>query len=272
MNRNQLQEKLLPKGHHKETKYLKWYLDIIENANSEDRKKLNKLNEDYIYYENHHILPKTKGLFAEFKNLKEFPWNGVLLTAREHFIVHLCIWKHYKKLKYTYGEIKMSYAIRALSNLGKYNSKHYEHFKLNLEGDTPWNKGKPWSKEMKERFSKTRNRKLKSGEIIPTKHKDNKETLRLIGEASRNRIVTKEALKNQSLGHGGVEGVIKDLLGTVIAQGMLMPTLALLGMSGKNKKYLDNGRVYADTTHKGACTRITSTGKAKFIGWTITSI
>ncbi len=125
MNKTQLQEKLL-----QETKYSKWYLDIIENANSENRAKLNKLNEEYIYYENHHILPKS--LFKEYKNLKENKWNSVLLTAKEHFIVHLCIWKHYKSLKYTYGEIKMSKSFLILSSDGKHTSKEYTYFKLNF--------------------------------------------------------------------------------------------------------------------------------------------
>ncbi len=130
MTKTQLHEKLLPLAHHKETKYLMWYINIIEKANSENRKKLKKINEDYIYYENHHILPRS--LFEEYIDLREHNWNSVLLTAKEHFIVHLCIWKHYKKLKYTKGEIKMSYAILMLNNRGEYNSKHYECLKLNL--------------------------------------------------------------------------------------------------------------------------------------------
>ncbi|MCK5536816.1 MAG: hypothetical protein KAI79_08310 [Bacteroidales bacterium] len=112
-----------------ETKYSKWYLNIIENAQSENRVKLNKLNEDYQYYERHHILPKS--LFEEYSNISEYEWNGVLLTAREHFICHLCIWKHYKQIKYTYGEIKMSKALRYMNNLNL-NSKKYQYLKLNM--------------------------------------------------------------------------------------------------------------------------------------------
>lgn len=36
----------------------------------------------------HHILPKARDFFPEYKDLSLFPWNGVHLTAREHFIAH----------------------------------------------------------------------------------------------------------------------------------------------------------------------------------------
>ena len=125
MNKIQLQEKLL-----KSTKYSKWYLDIIFKAQSQNRVKLNKLHENYLYYEQHHILPHS--LFKEYSNLKEYKWNDVILTAKEHFICHLCLVKHYKSINYTYGERKMSRAVQALSNFGKYNSKDYQYFKFNL--------------------------------------------------------------------------------------------------------------------------------------------
>ena len=42
MNKTQIQEKLL-----QSTKYSRWYLNIIENANNQNRVKLKKINEDY---------------------------------------------------------------------------------------------------------------------------------------------------------------------------------------------------------------------------------
>ncbi len=38
--------------------------------------------------EHHHILPKSKTLFAEFSNLRKNPWNGSHLTFRDHYIAH----------------------------------------------------------------------------------------------------------------------------------------------------------------------------------------
>ncbi len=61
--------------------YLQIYSDIIENIKLENRKKLKRDNENYVYYERHHILPKCLG----GENDKE---NLVLLTGKEHFICH----------------------------------------------------------------------------------------------------------------------------------------------------------------------------------------
>lgn len=46
----------------------------------------NNNTEDYT--EKHHILPKAKDFYPEFKCLKTHTWNVVELSAREHFIAH----------------------------------------------------------------------------------------------------------------------------------------------------------------------------------------
>jgi hypothetical protein len=45
----------------------------------------------------HHILPKAKDMFPEFKDLKKHPWNGIKLTPREHFIAHWMLAKIFPK-------------------------------------------------------------------------------------------------------------------------------------------------------------------------------
>jgi len=55
---------------------LQHYLEIIENAKSENRSK-----GDGVYYENHHITPKKMGGSDDDCNM-------VLLTGEEHFKVH----------------------------------------------------------------------------------------------------------------------------------------------------------------------------------------
>lgn len=74
----------------------KVYDKIIEKAKSENRKKVRKDKEGYVYYEKHHILPKCLGGTNDKENL-------VLLTGREHFIVHkllACIHKGNRNLVY----------------------------------------------------------------------------------------------------------------------------------------------------------------------------
>lgn len=134
----------------KETKYGIVYIKIIEKAKTENRAKLKKNNPKYIYYEEHHIIPKSID-----KTLIEEKTNLVLLTAREHFICHLLIWKHYKKLHNIINERKMSKAIRKLNNNGKYSSKIYSNYKLNLSH----------SKEAKEKMSLTRKKLFDENKI-----------------------------------------------------------------------------------------------------------
>jgi len=60
--------------------YQRIYDQIIDRAKKEQRKK-----GQGIYYENHHIIPRSEG----GSNRKE---NLVLLTAKEHYISHLLLY------------------------------------------------------------------------------------------------------------------------------------------------------------------------------------
>jgi len=71
-------------------KYQKIYISLVLSAGSKNRNKLSKDNLNYIYFENHHILPKCLGGL-------NIPSNLVLLTAREHFIAHKLLTKIYPK-------------------------------------------------------------------------------------------------------------------------------------------------------------------------------
>ena len=57
-------------------KYTRWYFHIIEKALGQ-----NRLKSEDIYYENHHIVPRCLGGTNDSENL-------VLLTAKEHYVVH----------------------------------------------------------------------------------------------------------------------------------------------------------------------------------------
>jgi len=62
-------------------KYERWYNNIISKAKNENREK-----HKFIYYEEHHIMPKSMGGDNSEKNL-------VLLTGREHFLCHFMMTK-----------------------------------------------------------------------------------------------------------------------------------------------------------------------------------
>lgn len=59
------------------------YISLIDDALADLRMKRDKDSDDYVYLEEHHILPRS--LYPDLKDDKN---NKVLLTASEHFIVH----------------------------------------------------------------------------------------------------------------------------------------------------------------------------------------
>jgi hypothetical protein len=71
----------------------KIYNTICSKAKSEQRVK-----EEGTYYEAHHILPKCMGGEGKVSQYKTHP-NVVLLTAKEHFVVHRLLTKIYPSSK-----------------------------------------------------------------------------------------------------------------------------------------------------------------------------
>lgn len=105
-------------------KYSNCYYNIVSNALQEKRTKLSKNNGNFVYYESHHIIPKS--INPEFKDLKLNPWNKVLLTPKEHFICHLLL----TKMLSGTDKNKMVYALWGMTNqASKYQGKR---FKSNL--------------------------------------------------------------------------------------------------------------------------------------------
>ena len=66
------------------------------------------------YYETHHIIPRSLGGLDKADNL-------VRLTAREHFIAHILLFKHYTAINDASASYKMALAIQLLKN-GKVGS------------------------------------------------------------------------------------------------------------------------------------------------------
>lgn len=105
-------------------KYTKYYINIIERSldRGNDRKSL---KEELGYIELHHILPKSFNLGG-----KKDSDNLVFLTAREHYIVHLCATKMFT----SFHKNKMIFAFRQLRaknkhQQGRVNSRLYKKIK-----------------------------------------------------------------------------------------------------------------------------------------------
>lgn len=77
------------------------------------------------YAERHHICPKAKDMFPEYASFKIHSWNCATLTARQHFIAHMMLWKVYNNQSMTFS----AYYLKKIKNQ-KINSKMYEILKI----------------------------------------------------------------------------------------------------------------------------------------------
>lgn len=91
--------------------YLNRYIKFIENIS----KRI--CISDYI--EEHHICPKASDLFPEYEDKISYPDNIIQLSAREHIIAHLLLWK-------TYGKSQLDavhYMLNVQNSGTRYNSR-----------------------------------------------------------------------------------------------------------------------------------------------------
>jgi hypothetical protein len=95
---------------------LNTYLSIINNACKENRVKLKHNDPKFVYYEEHHIKPKS--IFPESTDDKRLK---VLLTAKEHLHVHLLLCGIFKYDIKSYA--KCLYALRQMMVCKKHNNK-----------------------------------------------------------------------------------------------------------------------------------------------------
>ena len=100
--------------HFAENKYTRWYFNIIYKAADVRTKGKTEL---------HHVLPKS--LYPEYKNLNKHNWNGVYLTAREHFICH---WLLTKMCADRANMHKMVFAFKMMMHM---NGNGQERYKVN---------------------------------------------------------------------------------------------------------------------------------------------
>lgn len=112
--------------------HLKIYNLIIEKAKSQNRVKHSS-----VYYENHHILPKSLG----GKNNKE---NLILLTAKEHYLCHkllLFIYEFNESIVRAFHRMTHSKNGNLIKSARDYQYAR-ELLSEVLKKRIPWNKGK----------------------------------------------------------------------------------------------------------------------------------
>jgi hypothetical protein len=85
MTNNDIYDILASKPHNPH--YLKRYFKFIQWC------KENPTKEDYT--EKHHISPKSDDLFPEYISFVLYEWNCIVLSARQHILAHILLWKSY---------------------------------------------------------------------------------------------------------------------------------------------------------------------------------
>jgi hypothetical protein len=98
-----------------DSKYTRWYLELINK-----RKERN-----LEICERHHILPKS--VFPQFANLGKFPWNGIDLTPKEHFVCHILLTKMFNDET---SIMKMNWALHRMAYSSIFNSRLYHNSRI----------------------------------------------------------------------------------------------------------------------------------------------
>lgn len=235
--------------------YCKAYSWIIENA-----RKQNRLKNNNIYYENHHIIPKC----INGDNSKN---NQILLTPREHFLAHWLLIKIYPQEK------KLIYAFNAFCQVGGNNkrpiSRLYKYAKEKFikqlkEDGKLWKDNKKritnsiWMKHLQNKkcirvHKKLINHFLKlgyvDGRIIEHRISPTEETKRKISKANKGYVVLSEPRKKISLANKNRVWVIKDNIDKMVKKNEVKEYIKkgwLLGRdtstltSTKNYKWIHN--------------------------------
>jgi hypothetical protein len=134
--------------------YQKIYNQIIDKAKRENRQKSN-----VVYYEQHHIVPKCIGGLEDKENL-------ILLTAREHFIVHKLLCEIYPDNNKLFFAYRMMAIMKSIDHTRDYKISSHEFERIRLQSNNrlqqiisenpnwgKWNIGKVRSNEFKQHLS-----------------------------------------------------------------------------------------------------------------------
>ena len=209
--------------------YEKIYYDLVLSA------KLYPKKSDY--YENHHIQPSSMGGSDNQSNMVKF-------TAKQHYIAHFLLWKHYKSI----GDIKSKHKMARAFNMmrrdktGKrYVSSTYEIAKKAFsEAHSLSQKGKYVSPETKKKLSiagKGNQHAKGNKNRLGKKHSD--ETKRKISEKSKGRKHSDETIKK-----------IRDKL-----KNRIMSPQHIDNIKKANLKYPEKQLTIYDETHR-SCKKV----------------
>lgn len=121
--------------------YINRYVNYLEACEKRNRLKL------IGKFEKHHICPKSKTMFPQYKSFKHNPWNKIILTLKQHYNAHYLLAKAFGGSMW----VTLNW-FKRFENLGLLsisNSKRYEEAKIKSGNFVRENSKKYWTEERK---------------------------------------------------------------------------------------------------------------------------
>ena len=222
------------------------YIELIETAICQNRKRYATSDNRYCYYEQHHILPRS--LFPDYESDRN---NLVLLTAKEHFIAHKLLTEIWPGQEMAYAFWRMCCCNGTKCEI---TPEEYEYGRI-LNSKFPPFKGHTFSAESRQRIGQKSKEFWENGGYVHTKEQDLKmvETRRKNGSYIRSdEMNTKLSEKTKGgiyVNDGKTNKYIRpDELDTYLLQGWIRGKKPLseehkrkIGESGKGRSGWNKG-------------------------------
>lgn len=143
--------------------YLNRYWKFIKYCRNVN---LTKTLAELGYVEEHHICPKAKTMFPEFRDLRKNKWNMIILTYEQHIIAHHMLAKTYgggQLLAFNLMINTKSGKVKCLKILKVLKEAATEYRRTLMLGNS-WNKGKKASPETLIKMSDSQKGKIPTEE------------------------------------------------------------------------------------------------------------
>jgi hypothetical protein len=160
-------------------------------------------------------------MFPQFSNLSQHPWNGVYLTARQHFIAHIMLWRAFKNEAMRTAVLMMKgknrngilyEKMKKEQSAARQGKPLREDTKKKISSSLKGKPGKPISEETRKKMSIAQQGKPISEETrkkmsISRKGGSlSKETRKKLSIAHQGKQHTKEVKEKMSIAHQGKSG------------------------------------------------------------------
>jgi hypothetical protein len=174
--------------------YLIKYCNFIERCIAKNESEKVK-----GYTESHHICPKSKNMFPEYKNLKEFPWNKAVLTPRQHIIAHMLLYKTFN----TECQLLAVLLTSVQKNNKKIDTKSVEYAKILLSEHRKGKFPRGYNEDGKANVSEKTKQKLSKIKTEFYKNPENrrKQSERCTGKKKKNTENIKAYSKDRTKSH-----------------------------------------------------------------------